>query len=372
MARSTPAVVASALLVALGPAACTYDFDAPFGEAGQGGASSTGGGAGTPASSGTGDGAGGPGGGPPGGEACDNGVDDDDDGAVDCADDACTGAGFACAPTVPEGFDGPVALVRATDGAAPACGGAFPDQVLQGGVGALHAPTATCSPCTCGSPDGGACTTSVALFADGSCLFPAQPASLGVVFTGASGCEDSPDPLAVGGARAAVPIVDGGACAPGGGVPSLEEASFDDAVALCARPAGEGCDGAACLPAVEAPFDGGLCVWREGAGGCAAAGPYSIAVELHRGVDDARGCTACTCGDPEGVTCDGTTTFYRNNDGCNGQSFTVEHDGQCRSADEFESYRSTLAPTGGACEPAGGEPEGDAFATDPVTVCCLP
>src|SRR5688572_7668808 len=82
-----------------GIAACTYDFDAPF-AAGDSGGGAGGSGPGTPTT-------GVQGGEAADGEACDNGVDDDLDGAIDCADTECSVAGFACVPAAPAGYQGP-------------------------------------------------------------------------------------------------------------------------------------------------------------------------------------------------------------------------------------------------------------------------
>lgn len=373
---SPSASVASSVAVALLLGACSYDFDAPF-AGGEGGAATSGAGAGEPTTttSTSGGGGSGPagaqsGGGAPAEEDCGNGADDDEDGDVDCADSACAAVGFTCAPPAPEGFLGPVALIRGPADAVPGCAGGFPDEVLVGGIGELSVPPPACSACSCDPPAGATCSAVLDLFADGVCI--TSFGTVDVVPTGAGGCEDTADTVAVSAVRAGAPVVEGGACAPGGGEPTAGPATFGEGARLCASSAGGGCGGDACLPARSDPLEDTLCVHREGGGGCSAAGPYTIALEVYGGVDDTRACTACSCAEPTGVTCGGSTTLYRNNDGCSGPSTTVDHDGTCTAATDFQSIRSTLEPAGGACAPAGGEPEGTAAAVDLVTVCCLP
>jgi hypothetical protein len=356
--RETP-VRASIAVVALAASGCTYDFDAPFADeaasqsAGQGGAAS--------GSTGASVGQGGEGN---DGEDCENGVDDDADGAIDCADDACLAAGYICAPAAPAGFEGPVALVRGAPDVEPTCGGAFPEEVVAGGLGSLDAEPPACAACTCGTPDI-ACAAALSWFADAAC-----GTELDAIEVASGGCvELSSGDVAAAIASSATPT---GSCTATGGQPEHEPATFETSAKLCAAPLGAGCTGGVCVTRPDAPFDAQLCVYRSGVGDCSAAGPFTVALEMHGSVDDQRECTPCTCGAITGATCAGTTTIYRNNASCNGTSVVLAHDDGCASAESIRSYETALAPSGGSCAADGGDAEGDAFATDPITLCCLP
>lgn len=93
---------------------------------------------------------------------------------------------------------------------------------------------------------------------------------------------------------------------------------------------------------------------------------------------DARTCTSCTCGPPEGSDCTSTVSVYEDN--------------ACSTATELGSVAVSSAlpvcldllpgsPLGskaatpplyepGSCQPSGGEPTGDIEKIGPVTFCC--
>ena len=277
-----------ALALVVEVSACTYDFDAPFaggettssqtggdgGEGGEGSPTSTA--SSSPTSTGTGD----AGGSRPNAEACDNGVDDDEDGDVDCADDACTEAGYACAPAAPEGFEGPVALVRGAPGVQPTCGGAFPDELVSGGLGALTADAPRCTACECGPPVGLTCSAQLSWYADVACTV-----ETGSTPVSSAGCVDAPD-VDIAAASASVATAQGGPCAPTGGAPDFAAATFEQSAKLCATAGGAGCAEGVCLKPPGAPFDAQLCVVRVGAGDCADAGPFTEAFVIGPEVRD--------------------------------------------------------------------------------------
>src|SRR5262245_1099528 len=107
-------LVATAAVVA-----CGTEFSS---DTGGGATNSSSSGSGATGAGGTGLGAQGGGGSTTGSEDCLNGLDDDGDTLVDCADDDCADAGYQCI-AVPEGWTGPV-LVRAQQ-PGESCGGAW-------------------------------------------------------------------------------------------------------------------------------------------------------------------------------------------------------------------------------------------------------
>ncbi|HSN97851.1 MAG TPA: hypothetical protein VLS89_06115, partial [Candidatus Nanopelagicales bacterium] len=84
-------------------------------------------------------------------ENCTNGVDDDGDGAADCADVKCTE--YACVSEVPAGWTGYFALYDGDPAGDPGCPGSFPSSTTPPYVGTngISAPAATCA-CSCGNP----------------------------------------------------------------------------------------------------------------------------------------------------------------------------------------------------------------------------
>ena len=97
------------------------------------------------------------------GEQCLNGIDDDGDQLVDCADPDCKGAGYQCSPNPPAGWSGPFAFY---DGpSAPACPSSFSNEFANGGIGFLG-PPAACSKCTCSTTH---CRAFVSRHSDSAC-----------------------------------------------------------------------------------------------------------------------------------------------------------------------------------------------------------
>src|SRR5689334_5880623 len=116
--RVTACIAAGLLAAAVAPAACffpSYTFDRPTdGGVVEGGD----------------------------GEDCTNGVDDNDDGLIDCADPGCSG--YACVSVIPMGWQGYVALYDGPAAKDPGCGGDFPRSVFTG-TGSLVNSPAKCS-----------------------------------------------------------------------------------------------------------------------------------------------------------------------------------------------------------------------------------
>lgn len=386
-------------VVALLAGACTFDFEAPFAGGGDGGAGGATSAVTTPTTSTSTTTASGEGGesadasvsvtvtssgasttsttssttssqssGQPLEEDCANGVDDDGDDDVDCQDSTCEAAGYGCELAAPEGFEGPVALVRGPSAVPPSCGGNFPEELIAGGIGELTAAPPTCTACDCQPPVDATCSSTLRWTSDVLCALP-----LGSMEVTGSGCVDVNDVTVMDGVVVDPPVVVGGDCEEVGGVATVPPFTFEETVKLCGAPLGGGCDeGDVCVRQPESPFDERLCVYKLGDSTCAGAEPFTDLVEVHQDVDDQRGCTDCVCGAPTGLTCTaGSTALHASNNSCGGQAVVVAHDGSCESADSFRSIITDLEISGGSCSASGGAPIGTAFPTGPVTVCCL-
>ncbi|WP_437590548.1 hypothetical protein [Sorangium sp. So ce1000] len=363
----------TALVALLVASACTQDFDKFEPElfpessgSGSGGAGSSGssGGAGgvgagqTTAGSTTSGGAG-------GAERCTNGEDDDGDGAVDCADDDC--GGFACV-AVPDGWQGPGVLVAGPAAADVACPDGFPERVDVGGRDPLDEP-ATCTPCTCGAPTVTCEEPAITLYGQDACRGLAVQLPIP-----ADRCTDTdavsnlrPDSY-----RGEAPNVDSARCAASGGVATVPPPRFGTEGLVCAAPPGAGgcAGGEACAPReIDAPFEPGVCVWREGERRCPPE--FTERHVFASSMVDDRGCTECTC-DARGVRCAATMTLFEGAD-CATPIGTVPFDGACVEQIPSAATVSVEVTGTGSCQPRGGAPTGEVQeGDDRITVCCTP
>ncbi len=311
-------------------------------------------------------------------EDCTNGLDDDCNGLVDCADPACK-AGFECVDTAPPGWNGPVELWEgAGDGGAPPCSPGFREPQD------LHADVAfdpaTCSPCTCATPTGVTCNgvwkhsapiTGCAI----GCGEPDDTLLLNActtVFT--NNCPGGSTSSTITG------VPTGGACAPDGGAPTRAPPRFTTAARTCAAQPGGGCGGGLCAARPAAPSSTKLCIVSTGDVAC-PPGAYTTKHIYHASVEDTRGCTACTCGAAESTSCGtgGSVTVYKTTADCmaatNAQSTRPIPQGctsQSPSTDVVAVMTTAPPPTGGSCPPDGGAPTGDVKPATPTTVCCTP
>ncbi|XXX77843.1 hypothetical protein WMF30_03585 [Sorangium sp. So ce134] len=363
MLRRSAVQSVTAIVALLAASACTQDFDqfepelfpqsSGSGAGGAGGAGGDGGGQTTTASTTSSGGS--------GGEQCLNGDDDDGDGAVDCADDDC--GGFACV-AVPEDWQGPGILYQGPDAADVACPEAFPTRVDVGGRDPVDTP-AICSPCSCGAPDVECESPVVTVYADEGCdggnvTLPVESAN----------CINLGDSFQPGSYSGEAPDVDSAACPASGGEATLPPPRFGIEGLVCAPgPDTGGCEaGETCAPSeLDAPFEQGVCIWREGERRC--PDEFGERHVFASSVIDDRGCTRCTC-DTGGVRCEATLTLFEQTR-CRQPVETVPFDGSC--VDEPPAAASvSIEMTGtGSCQPRGGDPRGEIEeGEDRITVCC--
>ncbi len=338
------------------------------------------------------------GGGGTGNENCTNGVDDDGDNFVDCADPDCQ-SGYTCVSSVPAGWTGPVALYDGSD-TAPGCNasGGYPTQKLGANSG-IDGGTAVCPTCTCTTPPTLACSANLVFFESSSC-------GVGSCWGSGAGCPGTTPNVATsacgpqafcqlpGGVKPQGVIVTAvtadGSCTVGStGTKQIPAPTWTNTVRACgdAPTAGGGCGSGVCVPAPPSPFEGSPCIYKTGDNSCPAAFPTKKLA--NQNFQDTRTCTACTCGAIGGATCSGGTVKFYTDDFCgvNEQAFTV---GGCHAltpdptpsapllqcnnlpADTRSAVLSgaTLSGTGN-CPPAGGSVSGAVLPIDPITFCCL-
>ena len=356
------------------------------GSAGTGGAAGSGGAAGAAGSAGSGGG---------GNENCTNGVDDDGDTDVDCADSDCV-PGHTCAPTVPSGgWAGPVARWQGTPGAEPDClqSGGYPTLQESANDG-ISAPAPTCQSCQCGPITGSQCsqTVDIEFWDTASCD------------NGCWGCTGTPFTMTSGGAcvvfgqfhgpsgetpvaaKFTQPTATGGSCtAMDVGSPNIPAITWSTGARSCGDgpTGGGGCGSSKCMPVPQAPFASGLCIFQAGDLPC-PIGPYSNKFRYFRDANDTRACSACSCGAAQGETCTGTVRTYTN--ACTADLTTIMTPETCtpivtpdpttttEDAGVLDTRGSTYTagtPQGGSCPPQGGQASGGASPSSPVTFCCL-
>lgn len=309
-------------------------------------------------------------------ENCQNGTDDDEDGAIDCADTDC--GSFVCAGT-PLGWTGPIALWSGTAGTAPSCAGSYPSDLLDAHDN-LTVPPSTCPNCTC-TPQGASCP-SLSFYYDTTTDCSSSSAWT-VTVTSTGTCQ--PTPTLVGGSTArssqlippATKYVSG-SCVGSQPTPTFSTPSWNTDVLGCgsAATSGGGCGAGQCLPKPSSPFKTTLCVFRAGINSCPSSYPVPMPSaakpQYYATYTDGRSCTACSCGAP---TCGGTVTTYTDT-ACSQNGTVVDITTACTTiaADDSRSggdSRSLRWTNGGAvCGSASSSLQGSVTPDTPVTVCC--
>jgi len=304
-----------------------------------------------------GSGGGGAGGGPitmPA-EVCTDGVDNDNDGAIDCEDDAC--ANHDCLPAPPAGWIGPVALAIGDPSAIPSCAGGGAE--FEGGSGTAYVPLAEC-PCTCNATPTLTCTGHYDLHDDVNC----QLASFSGSTTNCANVMFVAKYI-----FASITSGNDGTCGVTSTDPPPGGVTWPMMARGCAATAGKGCGDGVCV-SQPAGFDR-LCIYSPGDVVC-PSGDYTerSVVERYVLANDTRGCdTPCTCASFD-AACSGSLTVY-DTMGCTGNSTWLAIDGCTYSGFDVGSVEY-VPVVSGTCVPGARTPIGDAGAFDTTTVCCKP
>ncbi len=381
------------------------------GGAGGGGGSTTTGTGGTGGSTtvGTG-GAGGMGTGGSGGggptEDCTNGVDDDLDLDIDCADAECT-AIVSCVAPAPAGWTGFFTVYEGPAANFMGCPAEYPTEAFTGNSG-LVAAQATCSTCTCGTPTGRTCDLADSIqTGDAQCgmaTFCSADFTVSMAWNGTcEGMTQLPGGQTTCGMNANMTCssstgvacnqsvsmgpatITGGSCTPSTVVPTKGTPTWDTLGVACGDPSmtAEGCNGQfSCLPKPDAGFLTGACVMKSGVNAC-PAGVFTKQHVFYTGFTDSRGCSACGCDAPAGGTCGASVQVFSDslqNQCTVGPIATMavtNAAGACANIagnPTVSNHKATItAPTGGSCPATGGAPIGAAL-PDPATAttfCCL-
>ncbi|HZU83090.1 MAG TPA: hypothetical protein VE987_09250 [Polyangiaceae bacterium] len=321
-------------------------------------------------------------------ENCTNGIDDNCDGLIDCADPECQ-AGYTCAAPVPTGWSGPVEITQAASQgpALTACqtdaGYANPlalNQTLN------QPPQAICGTCTC-SASGQTCSESVNVDFDTNCN-----QSCSTVQTTSGACATLPSCTGLGtsfSVKLPAPAVSAGSCAPNVSPPTpvLPAVSWTTKAQVCSyvgpsdSPGGCSVVGSQCVHAPSGSYGTKVCVYSTAATpptSCPAGYNAAAPSTFYEGTADTRGCTGCTCSGPTGGSCSGSLSFFSTSvGGCNGTPaamYTMNSlcSGNLSTAPAPGFVQANYTLTPGTCSvQSQPQPTGTAVPATPITVCCM-
>jgi hypothetical protein len=329
-------------------------------------------------------------------ENCFNGVDDDKNGAIDCADPGCA-ALVTCVVPPAAGWAGPVSIWEGSEpSTAPACGStAYPHTKFD----ALHlSPSSeqvSCPECECSqssrlsSPK---CVARLQIYSNGSCTGTHQ---LMTDAEGAFGFEVNQtcttvnfdlnqfEPSALSFSDP-YPVDDSCVATKTGTVvrPPITYGSSLLACDLAGITPPSGCsDQKICAPKPNGGLSPYVCVYRQiedADPGC--TGDYYTIPILYYEYTDGRNCKECTC-QPAGVTCvssNGTTYGSWYSDAlCSGGGSSIQSGMSCVAVppgNPTALYAKlgfvTTSGNGGSCQPTGGTPVGDIKPLNTYRFCC--
>jgi hypothetical protein len=307
-------------------------------------------------------------------ENCTNGIDDDCNGLVDCADPHCTMAGFACtAAAVPSGWT----FIAFSEKTRPVCPAMYDAEqtIVSGVAGAADGCGCTCSgsAATCGGT-----ATYTQYTSPGACVSNPTGVNLGVNngACGATGTSvTSGDFYQL--YYASTAQAQQGACTGAGKVTTAPAPTFD-AGATCDGPTqlGGGCSTGACAPPTGAVFVG--CISHPGKVACPTFGftQQTLASTGTPGWVDERTCGTCPCA--TGLTC-GTVSnvaLFTNGTCADGAAYNINTGCQePMSSGSIGSYVVSYASSGDTtCQPTGASAPGGSVTLDSnvETICCAP
>ncbi len=281
---------------------------------------------------------------PTGVEVCDDGIDNDCNGDVDCEDSACTD-GFECVEPPPDGW-APTVLA---DDARPNCPAGYTEatdvSVIQGDG------TTTCA-CTCGSN----CGTTITLTKGTELTCMVTPTT--DVLQANTSCTSRSWDLPSGFTMA---TSSNGQCS-ANDIPTKSDPT-DGRTCRPPQRAGAGCPGAQrCLPKATGFA---RCVAKAGANECPAA-VFTKQRRSGTSVNDLRTCTGCSC---DSTPCEVELEVW-SHPACQG-SADIKIRSACAangSISRLKAYKSKL--TGGCTQATPSTPMGTIAFANERTICC--
>jgi hypothetical protein len=291
------------------------------------------------------------------------------------------GSDRRCEPPPPTpDWSGPVELyVGPASDPLPPCGAGYSSASVFDGYRGMSFAAASCSPCGCSAPQGGACSPApVTFYSDPSCAAPcgAGDASLTTTTCAATaGCTN----FQVG---PSTPTRMGG-CMPEGGAPTYDAAVSWAQVARACMPeatASGSCGGGQlCVPSPAGAFPPRVCILKAGDTSCPGL-PYINRIVFYTSdVVDTRACSNCSCEAPSGVSCSFPAAFplpgFRYADSlCAIPNVPFGVPSSCQVVMGASGLKLATPPVldAGACPTSGGEPDGSVVPAAAETFCCTP
>lgn len=303
-------------------------------------------------------------------EICDDGIDNNCNGKIDCEDDSCTGAaGYACSPAAPAGWT----VVGFKPDAAAQCPTGFENPAK-----VTTKPTATgsfCS-CDCGAAAADICTKGVlsVQFGHFNCMgdqFPFDTAGgcepIGKAIGFDSGMDDWDDAKATG------PGLSNTACTATPSAPPPLAPATEGISCAPSSTGGKGCGSAsACLPKTE---EGSWCIQQAGDVSCPDTTFTKKKVVYDKSdITDKRTCGSCTCTANATKCINGKFTSFDNAQ-CSGTGLSFDVGVGCKDLTgdnhTHTHYRYTAEPDVKTCKVASAPAlNGDVEAKNPITICC--
>jgi hypothetical protein len=313
-------------------------------------------------------------------EDCSNGVDDDCNGKIDCADPAC--GAYVCAPPAPSGWFGPVGLWQGAFGStAPGCPTLY--QWLMDAFAGLSGPPASCS-CSCAA-SGQTCSAIGTFHPDQTCT---NATCATVTPAPAGGCTPVPSNSCGSGGSfevAGTPAPSGGSCS-AQVTPTIPPLGWMASARVCSYAGSPdspgGCTEATtqCVAAPTSPYATNVCIYSAAdppPTSCPAGYSANPPTVIYAGSTDTRGCGSCTCSGPSGGACSGSITLY-GGAACTGNAGSATYalgtvcQGYGGLAPVPGSVKASYTVASGTCSvQAQPLPTGSAAPTGPTTVCCL-
>jgi hypothetical protein len=301
-------------------------------------------------------------------EVCDDALDNDCDGKVDCEDDNCTGAlGYACSPAAPDGWT--VVAFKPDPAAQCPTGYEKPAKVTT-----KPTPIGAFCTCNCGTAPASICTKGPLNVHFGHFSCTGNQFS----FNATGGCDQIGGVIGQGpmgnwdDANAKGPAVTNAACDATPSDPPPLQATKGISCAP-ASTGGKGCGSdSACLPRVDAAA---WCIQKAGDVSCpGTAFPQRKVVYDESDVEDTRACGPCSCTSAATKCVNGKFTSFDNAQ-CSGTGVSLDVDGNCNdfTGDNHTHthFKYSAEPDVKACKVTSASAlNGDVVVNNPITVCC--
>lgn len=296
-------------------------------------------------------------------EVCNDGKDNNCDGMVDCADPACKSMGFACVPTIPNGWNS----VAFSLSSRPSC----PSGYTSFDIVSASAAAYTCT-CNCTQNSQPSCTQGTIDVASNGAA-PCPPNTSFSLSANNGMCNGvTLTTFKDGLVNISAPQATQGSCS--ANVSSTPQPPMQTQGRVCLAPSsvGIGCaDGGACVTSPQAPLSS--CIVHSGAQQCPPGG-YSKRFSVGSSVQDTRMCSPCVCGTMSTCTSPKLTFFA---DGmCMGGGHDLPVTGKCDSVNDgnghvYKSYHYSATVTNPDCQQTqASEPIGSLSLMGEGTVCC--